>query len=163
MDVDELLGVYSSLLAEPWWPRDFLGTARDLAFLKTATSTLIGRFCRAAEDATRDRFGSEQLTRYAADLVVPKQERAEVALLKAVTALYVMGRPEAAAIQEREREVVTELVGLLADRAPAMLEPFYREQWDAAAGDASRMRVVIDQVAALTDAAALAVHSRISL
>ncbi len=162
MAVDELADVYATLLGEPWWPRDFVGTARDLATLKTATSTLIGRFCRAAEEATRDRFGDEPLTRYAADLIVPRQERAEVALLKAVTALYVMGRPEAAAIQEREREVVSELVTLLAARAPAMLEPFYREQWEAAADDRARQRVVVDQVAALTDAAALAVHARLS-
>jgi dGTPase len=157
----ELAGTYSALLEEPWWPRAYRGTARDQAALKTATSTLIGRFCRAAEVATRDRFGDEPLTRYAADLVVPEQERAEVALLKAVTARYVMGRPEAAALQAREREVLLELTGLLADRAPDELEPFYREQWQVADGDGGRLRVVVDQVAALTDAAALRAHSRL--
>ena len=40
-----------------------------------------------------------------------------------------MGRPEAAAIQAREREVVGELVALLADRAPDVLEPAYAEMW----------------------------------
>ena len=161
MGVDELNGVYISLLDEPWWPQDFRGTARDLAMLKTATSTLIGRFCRAAEVATRDRFGDDPLCRYAADLVVPAQERAEVALLKAVTAVYVMGRPEAAGIQQHEREVVAELVTLLADRAPQALEPFYREQWHAAPDDPARLRAVVDQVAALTDAAALSVHAQL--
>jgi dGTPase len=162
MGVGELKGVYTTLLDEPWWPQDFAGRARDLAALKNATSTLIGRFCRAAEVATRDRFGDEALTRYAADLVVPRQERAEVALLKAVTALYVMGRPEAAGIQRHEREVVAALVERLAERAPAGLEPYYWEQWDAAGDDAARMRVVVDQVAALTDAAALAVHAQLT-
>ncbi|MCW2601417.1 MAG: hypothetical protein JWM02_3246 [Frankiales bacterium] len=160
--VAELVGIYISLLDEPWWPGDYRGSARDQAELKTATSTLIGRFCRAAEVATRDRFGDEDLCRYAADLVVPALEQAECALLKAVTMRYVMGRPEAAAIQAREREVVEELVALLADRAPAELEPFFREQWQQAADDRARLRVVIDQVAALTDAAALGVHTRLT-
>lgn len=154
--------VFGALVDESWWPRRYDGSARDQAALKNATSTLIGRFCRAAEEATREAFGDEQLTRYAADLVVPAQERAECALLKAVTMRYVMGRPEAAALQARERDVVEELVALLADRAPGELERFYREQWEQAADEAARLRVVVDQVAALTDAAALAVHSRLS-
>ncbi len=160
---DDLLGVYTSLLAEPWWPGDYRGTGRDQAVLKTATSTLIGRFCRAAERSTRERFGDEPLTRYAADLVVPALERAECALLKAVTMRYVMGRPAAQGIQERERQVVEELVPLLADRAPGELEPFYREQWEAAPDDVARLRVVIDQVAVLTDAAALSAHRRLHI
>ncbi len=160
--VPELVGIYLSLLDEPWWPADYQGTARDQVALKTATSTLIGRFCRAAQEATRDRFGFEDLCRYAADLEVPALERAECALLKAVTMRYVMGRPEAAGIQAHEREVVEELVALLSDRAPAGLEPFYREQWNQAADDPARLRVVVDQVAVLTDAAALAVHGRLT-
>jgi dGTPase len=160
--VDELVGIYASLLEEPWWPRRYTGTAADLAGLKRATSTLIGRFCRAAETATRDACGDEDLSGYAADLVVPALERAECALLKAVTAVYVMGRPAAAALQERERVVVGQLVALLADRSPAELEPFYREQWEQASGDAARLRVVVDQVAGLTDAAALRLHARLS-
>jgi dGTPase len=162
LPVPQLVDVYSSLLGEPWWPRAYDGTGRDLARLKAATSTLIGRFCRAAEEATRGAFGDEDLAGYAADLVVPVMERAECALLKAVTARYVMGRPEAAALQAREREVVGELVGLMADRAPGALEPFFAEQWHAASDDAARLRVVVDQVAALTDAAALGVHSHLS-
>jgi len=161
-DAWELEEAYTALLDEPWWPRAYDGTGAAQILLKTCTSTLIGRFCRAAEVATREQLGSGQLTRYAGDLVVPALERAECALLKAVTLRYVMGRPEAAAIQHRERQVVSELVALLADRGPVALEPHYREMWDAAGGDAARFRVVVDQVAALTDAAALAVHSRLS-
>ncbi len=157
----ELEQMFLSLLAEPWWPLSYDGTARDLAVLKRATSTLIGRFCSAAEAATRELHGAEPLSRYAADLVVPAREQAECALLKAVTALFVMGRPEAEAIQARERLVVGELVTLLADRAPAELEPFHRERWDAAQDDRARLRVVVDQIAGLTDAAALQLWTRL--
>jgi dGTPase len=71
-----------------------------------------------------------------------------------------MGRPEASALQAHEREVITELVPLVA--AHEALEPFFREQWDAAADDQARLRVAVDQVAALTDAAALRLHQRLS-
>jgi dGTPase len=71
-----------------------------------------------------------------------------------------MGRPEASALQAREREVIAELVPLVAHREA--LEPFYREQWDAASDDRARLRVAVDQVAALTDAAALRLHARLS-
>ena len=158
--VDELAARLTDLMNETWWPRSFAGTARDLTALKHATSALIGRFCSAAEQATRAAYGETALTRYAADLVVPDRERAECALLKAVTALYVMRRPEAAAIQSREREVIEELVHLVL--AKEALDPYYREQWDLATDDAGRSRVVVDQVAGLTDAAAMALHSRLS-
>lgn len=155
----DLGAVLKDLVAEPWWPRTFDGTAQDLAVLKRATSTLIGRFCSAAEEATRLEHGHSDLTRYDADLVVPAKVRAECALLKAVTALYVMRRPEAQAIQQREREIVEELVGLVAGQEA--LDPMSRELWNAAPDDRSRLRVVIDQIAGLTDAAALRLHQRL--
>ena len=158
----ELEAVWAALLDEPWWPREHDGTAAAQVTLKRATSTLIGRFCRAAELATRAQFGVAPLSRYDADLVVPAQEQAECALLKAVAARYVMARPEAAGLQARERQLVAELVPLLADRAPGALEPAHAESWRAAGEDAARLRVVVDQVAGLTDAAAWAVHGRLT-
>ena len=158
----ELRAVLADLLAEPWWPVAYDGTAGAQVALKATTSALIGRFCSAAEHATRVRYGDGRLHRYAADLVVPERERSECALLKAVTARYVMGRPAAGALQAREREVVTRLVALLADRAPGSLEPLHASAWRSAPDDAGRLRVVVDQIAGLTDAAALAVHDRLA-
>ena len=158
-EVDEVLG---SLIGEPWWPREYDGSAGSQVALKAATSTLIGRFCRAAEDATRAAYGEGPLSRYDADLVVPPQVRVECAALKAVTARYVMDRPGVRAVQDRERQVVGELVGRLADRAPDLLEPVYAEAWRAAPDDAGRLRAVVDQVAGLTDGAAVALHARVA-
>ena len=157
-EVEEVLG---ALVGEPWWPREHDGSATAQVALKAATSTLIGRFCRAAEDATRAAYGDGPLTRYDADLVVPAQVRVECAALKAVTARYVMDRPGVRAIQERERQVVCELVERLADRGPELLEPVYAEAWRTAPDDAGRLRAVIDQVAGLTDGAAAALHARV--
>jgi dGTPase len=156
----ELEEAFTALLDDPWWPRTYDGTMRDQAALKDAGSTLIGRFCTAAEQATRERYGEQPLARYDAELVVPRLTRVEVAVLKAVAAVHVMDRPEAWQRQAREREVLAEVVERLVDR-PDRLEPAYRELWDQAQDDAAALRVVIDQVAALTDAAAWGLHAQL--
>jgi dGTPase len=100
-------------------------------------------------------------TRYAADLVVPRRQRLECALLKAITARYVMNRAGVVAAQARERELLTELTYAVERGAPQTLDPLLRPSWDAAGTDAARRRVVIDQVASLTDTSAIAWHHRL--
>ena len=100
-------------------------------------------------------------TRYAADLVVPRRQRLECALLKAITARYVMNRAGVIAAQARERELLTELTHAVEHGAPQTLDPLLRPSWDAAGTDAARRRVVIDQVASLTDTSAIAWHHRL--
>jgi dGTPase len=100
-------------------------------------------------------------TRYAADLVVPRRQRLECALLKAITARYVMNRAGVVVAQARERELLTELTYAVERGAPQTLDPLLRPSWDAAGTDAARRRVVIDQVASLTDTSAIAWHHRL--
>jgi dGTPase len=158
----ELEERFTALLAEPYWPGAYDGTLRTLAALKNLTSSLIGRFCRAAEEATHAAYGGGPLTRYAADLVVPRAQRLECALLKGVAAYYVMGRASHERAQAHEREVVEELTAALAEAAPCALSPVFRAFHDEASDDAGRLRAVVDQVASLTDTAALAWHSEIA-
>jgi dGTPase len=100
-------------------------------------------------------------TRYAADLVVPRRQRLECALLKAITARYVMNRAGVVAAQARERELLTELAHAIERGAPQTLDPLLRPSWQAAGTDAARRRVVVDQVASLTDTSAIAWHHRL--
>ena len=157
---DDLADVWRGLQALPVWPTTYDASPSAQARLTATTSTLIGRFCEAAQTATRAEHGDGPLRRYAADLVVPRRTRAECALVKAVAARWVMARPGVLAAQEREREVVAELVALLADRAPDALEPRYAQAWRTAPDDRARLRAVVDQVASLTDAAAVALHAQ---
>jgi len=100
-------------------------------------------------------------TRYSADLVVPRQQRLECALLKAITAHYVMTRAGVVAAQARERELLTELAHAIERGAPQTLDPLLRPSWEAAGTDAAYRRVVVDQVASLTDTSAIAWHHRL--
>ncbi|GLU46339.1 deoxyguanosinetriphosphate triphosphohydrolase [Nocardiopsis ansamitocini] len=160
-DPAELSEVFEHLLTRSFWPASYDGDLTSLAALKNLTSQLIGRFCRAAEQATRAAYGPEPLTRYAAELVVPRRQLLECALLKALAAHYVMARSEAQAYQAREREVIAELVSAIRLGAPATLDTPFRADYAAARDDAAALRVVIDQVSALTDTSALAWHARL--
>jgi dGTPase len=156
----ELAEVLDLLLAQQVWPACYDGGPETVAALKNLTSELIGRFCLAAQQATlAARPGP--LTRYAADLIVPRQQRLECALLKGITAHYVMTRAGVIAAQARERELLAELAHAIERTAPQTLDPLLRPSWEAARTDAARRRVVIDQVASLTDTSAIAWHHRL--
>jgi dGTPase len=129
--------------------------------LKALTSELVSRFIAVAVDATRAVAGGAPLGRYVADLVVPAPAVAEVALLKAVAMRYVMSDPARLRLQAGQRELITELTRAVADGAPDTLAVPLMESWSCAGDDAARWRVVIDQVAALTDQQAHAWHTRL--
>jgi dGTPase len=184
--VAELAEILDSLLALDVWLDHYDGGPTAVAALKNLTSELIGRFCTAAQQATLAAQtpaslatstpsgpaplttstpsgpGSHiPLTRYAADLIVPRRQRLECALLKGITAHYVMNRAGVVAAQARERELLTELAYAVERGAPGTFDPLLRPSWDAAGTDAARRRVVIDQVASLTDTSAIAWHHRL--
>jgi dGTPase len=129
--------------------------------LKRLTSELVNRFAAAAVDATRAVYGDGPLGRYQADLVVPAPVAAEVALLKAVAVRYVMADPARLRAQAEQRELLLELVEAVASGAPDTLVGPLREDWAGAEDDNGRWRVVIDQVATLTDQQAYTWHARL--
>ncbi|GIG98727.1 deoxyguanosinetriphosphate triphosphohydrolase [Plantactinospora mayteni] len=160
----DLAEVLAGLLADPVLAPlcDYDGSHRALAALKASTSVLTGRFVAAAVEATEQRHGTGPLRRYAAELLVPGRIRAECALLKGMALRYVMRRPGAQDRYERQREILTELVAALLTRAPDALDPVFAPLWKAAPDDPARLRVVVDQVASLTDPAAVAWHGRLT-
>jgi len=160
LEDDELLEAMERLRHGELWVRGHDGSRTGLAALKDMTSQLIGRFCGAAIDATRERYGAGPLTRYAACLVVPRETLAEILVLKGLAVAYVMAPRESEPLYRRQREVIEDLVHVVADRAPAALEPPFAADWLQAADDDARLRVVVDQVASLTDVSAAEWHVR---
>jgi dGTPase len=137
------------------------GSHAAQARAKRATSDLTGRFVTAAVRATREQYPDGPLGRYQAGLVVPERVRAECALLKTMAYRYVMRRDGVDQSQARQRRVLTELVEVLLERGEPALSQTMRESWREAVGEPGRLRVVIDQVAQLTDSSALTWHRRL--
>ena len=143
------------------WPRYYDGTHRPLARLKDLASQLIGRFAQAAEVATQEEYGDGDLTRYNANLVVPRAQRVEVALLKSMAGHYVINASDSQIRYGEQQRLLTELVQAILESAPNTLESFFLQDWQNAQNDQARLRVVIDQVASLTDPGAVALHNRL--
>ncbi len=157
---DELLdAVLDDLLAMGSWPvAPYDGTRRALAALKNLTSDLVGRFCGAVQEATFA-SGEGPFVRYRARLVVPERTVAEMSVLKGIAAHYVMNSDDRVALMARQRDLLGELVEGLARRGRDALDPDFAQDFDAAGDDSARLRVVIDQVASLTDASAVRRHA----
>ena len=136
------------------------GPVADAA-VKRLTSELTGRLATGAIAATRAAAGPAPLRRFQADLRVPDVLRAEVALLKAIARRYVMADPARLATQQREQHLLTELVLRTAEVGSSALDPMFAASYDAAGGDAEKLRIVLDQVSLLTDAQAITRHRRL--
>jgi dGTPase len=157
----EMQVALSSLQKLSCWPRYYDGTHRSLARLKDLASQLIGRFAQAAEVATQEKYGDGDLTRYSANLVVPRAQRVEVALLKSMAGHYVINADDSQIRYADQQKLLTELVEAILQSAPTTLEGFFLQDWQQAQSDQQRLRVVIDQVASLTDPGAVALHNRL--
>ena len=157
---DELREAAHRLMRQPFWPTYYDGTYAGQARLKDLTSSLIGRFCGATVEATRERFGDGPLGRYAGDLVVPREIEAEIMFLKGIAVHYVMAPRELEPLYFQQRTLIFDLVGALAETAPSSLEEPFRAEWLRATDDAGRLRAVIDQIACLTDFSASQWHAR---
>ncbi|WP_028661102.1 deoxyguanosinetriphosphate triphosphohydrolase [Nocardioides insulae] len=160
---DEALvrSVLADLAAVGSWPQHpYDGSRRGQAALKNLTSDLIGRFCGAVQSASY-LPDARPLVRYAGDLVVPRSTALEIAVLKGLAAHYVMQSDDRLSLMARQRELLADLVDVLLARGPAELDRVFVADWHEARDDAARLRVVIDQVASLTDVAAVAWHQRL--
>lgn len=157
---DELADALYRLARMPEWLDSFDGSRAALARLKNLTSDLIGRFARAATSATHEAYPGSVLTRYSAHVVVPRVIEAEMAVLKGIigaTVVSIEGRKQ---LYKEQRRVLTRLAAALWNEGPDALEPVLRADFQAATTDAQRKRVVVDQVASLTDQSALSWHTR---
>ena len=161
MSQDEAQNALKTLKSLSCWPKEFDRSHRHLASLKDLTSQLIGRFALAAEQETRNHFGDGDLVRYQANLLVPRAQKVEVALLKSMAGFYIIRAEKSQERYAKQQQVITELVDVVLANAPESLESFFLQEWNRANTDKERMRVVIDQVASLTDVGAYALHEKL--
>lgn len=161
--LDEMEAALERLTRTPYWVHQYDGSLRSGAALKNLTSQLIGRFAQTATKATLEAYDSEALlVRYRADVVVPREIAAEIALLKGAVAGFVMSLPIRQPVYARQRELLQELLEGLWQTGPQHLSTVFAEAWELASSDAERKRIVCDQVASLTDQSALSLHAIIT-
>ena len=157
----EVANAHSRLAALYAWPHYYDGTHRSLARLKDSTSQLIGRFVLAAEVETRRVHGEGPLSRYSADLEIPREQKVEVDFLKALAGHYLINAAHSQDRYAKQQVIIVELVEMLTQCAPRELDSIFVKAWDEAENATARMRVIIDQVAALTDPGAYSLHARL--
>lgn len=142
-------------------PAAHTGSRRDLGDLKNMTSTLVGRFAAGPERATRERFGTGPLTRYTAELIVPTDVRAQVAVLKAAAAHFIMLTDARATLLASQKEALLSVLEYFSVD-PARLDGEFQDDYRQAESDAFARRVIVDQVASLTDGRAWRLAGRSS-
>jgi dGTPase len=74
---------------------------------------------------------------------------------------YVINTDDSQIRYAGQQKLLTELVEVILKTAPNSLESFFLQDWQRAQNDQQRLRVVIDQVASLTDPGALSLHERL--
>lgn len=128
---------------------EFDGSLRSLVTLKAMTSQLVGRFVGVTLAHTK--ANNEVIGRQFGDLVVPEDAVNEVKLLKTIAVLYVMDDPGHLTRQDRQRERMTRVYDYLWLGAPGTLDPMFEHWFNQADTDAQRQRVIIDQIASMTE------------
>ncbi|OEY04281.1 deoxyguanosinetriphosphate triphosphohydrolase [Corynebacterium sp. BCW_4722] len=140
---------------------DFDYALSSWAGLKQLTSQLVGRYVGAVTQATREDEANQALGnsshsggglgRQHGSLVVPSDMEAEVRLLKTVAVLYVMDVPAHLARQDRQRDRIYRVHEYLRAGAPGTLDTMFQEWFAQAESDAERERVIVDQIASMTE------------
>lgn len=161
ISADALVAAWQRLSALPRWIGSYNGSLSDAAELKNMTSELIGRFVSSAAQATRERYGDGALTRYDADLMIPDETAAEILFLKGAAVHYVMAPREFEPVYLRQRTELFDLADVLMETGAEHLEPMFANAWREAGDEAARTRVVVDQLASLTDTSARQWHARL--
>ncbi len=144
---------YNFLISQPYWVKNFDGTQKSLAQLKNMTSNLIGYFAQKAEASTKNHYSNETLKRFEANLVINDNIRAQILILKSIANLFMLQRKGASEGYRNEREIIEKIFEKLS-KDPTQLDRMFFENFETAENANQQKRVIIDQIASLTDASA---------
>jgi len=161
LDSDQIEQAYRRLSAMETWPERFDSSRMAFSQLKNFTSAAIGRFASSVSTTSRE-VDSALPERYQRALNVPGETRAEIALLKGIVANAVMSHETRQPIYRHQRELLTELLDALWASGDQHLDSVFATDLKKAKTENQQRRVIVDQVAALTDQAAIVLHERVT-
>ena len=157
---NELELALERLQSNQYWPEHFDSTGRDLGRLKNLTSALIGSFVGRATNQTLE-TNTGNITRYSAQVITPLEVRAEIAVLKGLVSVFLMSHASRRPFYEWQRAILTELCNALLAANGAHLDHYSASAWLQAKSEQEQRRVIVDQIASLTDQSALTLHNRL--
>ena len=163
ISTDELAAALDRLQANQYWLQSYSGTPREAGQLKNLTSSVIGSFVSRTTEATFQANADSLFARYAGDVVVPIEVEAEIAIFKGLASYFLMSLDERVGYYEDQRTLLKELADVLLASNGEYLDGYSQEAWSRAKNDTEKHRVIVDQIAVLTDAAALKMHEALVL
>lgn len=149
------------LRANVYWMTEFDHSPSGLGNLKNLTSALIGSLVSRTVDAIIDASPAQSLVRFGALLVIPAAVQAEIAVLKGIVSAFLMSHESRRAYYEWQRGLLTDLADALLASNGRDLDFYSSLAWATAQNDVEKHRVIVDQIACLTDQSALTWHHRL--
>ena len=161
-DEDSVTSALERLRNGNHWLTAFDSSEQSRAQLKNLASTLIGSFVSRTTHLTLE-SNSATLIRYSGSIQIPVEVSSEISLLKGLVSAYLMSHESRRPYYERQRELLSELADSLLAANGKHLDDQCLSAWQAAKGEHQKRRVIVDQIALLTDQGALSLHDRLVL
>lgn len=154
----ELVDAMNRLQENQYWLLSYSGEPRDSAKLKNFTSSVIGSFVSRTTEATFAANPDVSFGRYTADVVIPNEVLAEIAIFKGLVSYFLMSHRDSQPRYEAQRIQLTELADVLLAANGKHLDPYSSAAWSIAKTQEMQYRVIVDQIASLTDGSAARLH-----
>jgi len=161
LSVDQIAAAFDRLRNNQYWLKSYSASMADQGTLKNLTSALIGSFVSRTVAKTEIASASEYLVRYQGSLVVPEDVQAEIAVLKGTVSVYLMNQEKRQPFYQWQRAILTELADALLAANGKHLDNYCLDAWSRAKTDEQKHRVIVDQVASLTDVSAISAHHQL--
>ena len=161
LSVEAIEDAFGRLSSNPYWLTSYSSSMADQATLKNLTSYLIGSFVGRTTEHTVAANSANHLVRYNGALSVPEDVKAEIAVLKGTVSVFLMTDEKRQPYYSWQREVLTDLADALLAANGKHLDNYCQSQWLQATTESQKHRVIVDQVASLTDVSALNLHAEL--
>jgi dGTPase len=158
ISVDDLSAALDRLQSNQYWLNSYSGTPREAGQLKNLTSSVIGSFVSRTTQATFQANADSLFARYAADVIVPLEVEAEIAIFKGLASYFLMSLDARVRFYDDQRKLLMELADFLLASNGKHLDGYSLEAWNKAKTDTEKHRVIVDQIAVLSDGAAEKMH-----